>query len=138
MSPKQLFEVFSEEQQAEYEKEAMQNVRPRNGEGIQPEMEELHHRREAAHWRRRQRRLSRTCSLPCPKEPLRPKSQACVEALAQAHGVLLDPQRRAAARPGSSMYNDDPRFKANFDKVHPHLAEFVREAIKIYVQNKKK
>ncbi len=35
-------------------------------------------------------------------------------------------------------YNDDPRFKANFDKINPKLAEFIREAVKIYVGNKKK
>jgi len=35
-------------------------------------------------------------------------------------------------------YNDDPRFKANFDKMHPQLAEFMREAVKIYVANSKK
>jgi MerR family transcriptional regulator, thiopeptide resistance regulator len=32
-------------------------------------------------------------------------------------------------------YNDDPRFKANFDKMHPKLAEFMRDAVKVYVQN---
>jgi len=35
-------------------------------------------------------------------------------------------------------YNDDPRFKANFDKMHPQLAEFMREAVKVYVANQKK
>jgi MerR family transcriptional regulator, thiopeptide resistance regulator len=35
-------------------------------------------------------------------------------------------------------YNDDPRFKANFDKMHPRLAEFMREAVTIYVANQKK
>jgi DNA-binding transcriptional MerR regulator len=35
-------------------------------------------------------------------------------------------------------YNDDPRFKANFDKMHPQLAEFMREAVKVYVSNPKK
>ena len=35
-------------------------------------------------------------------------------------------------------YNDDPRFKANFDKMHPALAEFFREAVKVYVANNKK
>jgi DNA-binding transcriptional MerR regulator len=33
-------------------------------------------------------------------------------------------------------YNDDPKFKANFDKMHPQLAGFFREAVKIYVNNK--
>ena len=32
-------------------------------------------------------------------------------------------------------YHDDPRFKANFDKMHPQLAEFMREAVKMYVAN---
>jgi MerR family transcriptional regulator, thiopeptide resistance regulator len=35
-------------------------------------------------------------------------------------------------------YNDDPRFKANFDKMHPGLAEFMREAVSVYVSNQKK
>jgi MerR family transcriptional regulator, thiopeptide resistance regulator len=35
-------------------------------------------------------------------------------------------------------YNDDPGFKANFDKMHPRLAEFMREAVTIYVENQKK
>ena len=34
-------------------------------------------------------------------------------------------------------YNDDPRFKANFDKMHPQLAEFMREAVKVYVGSRK-
>jgi DNA-binding transcriptional MerR regulator len=34
-------------------------------------------------------------------------------------------------------YNDDPRFKATFDKMHPQLAEFMREAVKIYVAKHK-
>jgi len=34
-------------------------------------------------------------------------------------------------------YNDDPRFKANFDAMHPQLAGFMREAVTIYVDRKK-
>ena len=34
-------------------------------------------------------------------------------------------------------YNTDPRFKANFDKMHPQLAAFMRDAVKVYVKNKK-
>jgi MerR family transcriptional regulator, thiopeptide resistance regulator len=37
----------------------------------------------------------------------------------------------------ASGYNDDPRFKANFDKMHPNLAGFMLEAVKVYVANKK-
>ena len=35
-------------------------------------------------------------------------------------------------------YNDDPKFKANFDKMHPELAEFILEAVKVYVSKRKK
>ena len=34
-------------------------------------------------------------------------------------------------------YTDDPRFKANFDKMDPRLAEFMRDAVKVYVESKK-
>lgn len=34
----------------------------------------------------------------------------------------------------AELYNDDPRFKKNFDKVHPDLAQFVRESVMIYVK----
>jgi len=34
-------------------------------------------------------------------------------------------------------YTNDQRFKANFDKLHQNLAEFMREAVKIYVARKK-
>ena len=35
-------------------------------------------------------------------------------------------------------YSSDPRFKANFDKMHPNLAEFMREAVKVYVEKHSK
>jgi DNA-binding transcriptional MerR regulator len=35
-------------------------------------------------------------------------------------------------------YNDDPRFKANFDRMHLQLAGFFREAVQVYVKNRKK
>jgi MerR family transcriptional regulator, thiopeptide resistance regulator len=34
-------------------------------------------------------------------------------------------------------YNNDPRFKANFDKMHPRLAEFMHEAVSAYVKRSK-
>ncbi len=38
----------------------------------------------------------------------------------------------------ADLYNDDPRFKANYEKVQPGLAEFMREAVKVYVKNGQK
>lgn len=37
----------------------------------------------------------------------------------------------------SELYNQDERFKANFDKVNSGLAEFFREAVKVYVARQK-
>ena len=38
----------------------------------------------------------------------------------------------------ADLYSADPRFKANFDKVDPRLAAFMKEAVAVYVENKKK
>ena len=35
------------------------------------------------------------------------------------------------------LYNDDPRFRKNFDRVSPDLAKFMREAVKVYIQKRK-
>jgi DNA-binding transcriptional MerR regulator len=37
----------------------------------------------------------------------------------------------------ADLYNDDPRFRANYEKVAPNLSEFMREAVKVYVQGRK-
>ena len=33
----------------------------------------------------------------------------------------------------ADLYSQDPRFKANFDKLHPQLAEFMGQAVSVYV-----
>lgn len=38
----------------------------------------------------------------------------------------------------ADLYNDDPRFRENYEKVAPNLSEFMREAVKVYVENRKK
>ena len=37
----------------------------------------------------------------------------------------------------AEMYDTDPRFKANYDALHPQLAEFMLEAVKVYVEARK-
>lgn len=34
-------------------------------------------------------------------------------------------------------YSDDPRFKANFDAMHPDLAQFMKAAVAVYVAKRK-
>ncbi len=41
------------------------------------------------------------------------------------------------ALPGlADLYNDDPRFRANFDRIDPALAPFMREAVSVYAARK--
>ena len=37
----------------------------------------------------------------------------------------------------ADLYNDDPRFSANFEAMQPGLATFMREAVQVYVENRK-
>ena len=36
------------------------------------------------------------------------------------------------------LYNDDPRFRENYEKVAPNLSEFMRQAVKVYVEKRRK
>jgi hypothetical protein len=38
----------------------------------------------------------------------------------------------------ADLYNDDPRFRENYEKVAPNLSEFMREAVKVYVNARMK
>lgn len=38
----------------------------------------------------------------------------------------------------ADLYNADPRFRKNFDQASPELASFMREAVQVYVQNRKR
>ena len=37
----------------------------------------------------------------------------------------------------ADLYNNDPRFRENYEKVAPKLSEFMREAVKVYVAKRK-
>jgi DNA-binding transcriptional MerR regulator len=37
----------------------------------------------------------------------------------------------------ADLYNTDPRFRENYEKVAPNLSEFIREAVKVYVARRK-
>lgn len=135
MSNKAYFEGFSEEEQEKYAKEAeelygAESVRESNRkwkaypqekkEAIMAEGQALYTALIAA----------------MPKGPASSEAQAGVERWRRHLEYFWTPnldQLLALA----SGYNDDPRFKANFDKMHPQLAGFMREAVTVYVTNHK-
>jgi DNA-binding transcriptional MerR regulator len=135
MSKKQLFEAFSDEQQAEYEKEAMQKYDPATVKASNKKWKSY---------------------TPADKQRIADEGNAAYEAIltampkgassleAQAGVELWRKHMDYFWTPNldqlvglAEMYNNDPRFKANIDKIDPRLAEFMREAVKYYVAARK-
>jgi DNA-binding transcriptional MerR regulator len=136
MSDKQLFEVFNEEQQAEYEKEAMQMY--------DQETVKASNKKWKSYTTAEKQRIGdegnaiyQDLIQAMPKGPASPEAQACIERWRKHMDYFWTPtldQLLGLA----NLYNEDPRFKANFDKVHPDLAQFMRAAVMVYVKNRKK
>jgi DNA-binding transcriptional MerR regulator len=135
MDKKQMFAGFSEEEQAEYEKEAMQMYDPETV------------RASNQRWKD---------TSAAEKERISEEGNAVyagfVEAMAK--GAASDEAQACVARwrkhleyfwtPNDEQlvglahgYVDDPRFKQNFDKIDPNLAAFVLAAVEEYVSRRK-
>ncbi len=136
MNTKGLFAGFSEEEQEKYALEAEQLY--------DPETVRASNRKWKAYPpAERERILAEGNSIYVDMVAAMPKGAASVETqalVARWHQHMQyfwspnDEQLVGLA----SRYNDDPRFRANFDKMHPKLAGFMREAVKVYVKNREK
>lgn len=135
MSSKQLFNELSEEQQTAYEQEAMQTY--------DPEIVRASNRRWKSYSTADKQRIGeegeavyRGFLAAMPKGPSSPEAQACVEAWRKHMQYFWSPNDEQLLGIAGGYVND-PRFRANFDKIHPHLAEFIREAVQVYVAKHK-
>ncbi len=136
MSEKQLFEPFNEEQQAEYEKEAMRMY--------DPEIVKASHRKWKSYTDADKKRIGDEGNAvyigflnAIGKGPASPEAQTCVAAWRKHMDYFWTPNEEQLLGL-ADLYNEDARFKANFDKIDPRLAAFVREAVKVYIGNLKK
>ncbi|MBI5964665.1 MAG: MerR family transcriptional regulator [Chloroflexi bacterium] len=136
MSQKDLFEGFSEEEQEKYALEAEQLYDPetvresnRKWKAYSPA------KKEAILVEGRQVYLDMIAAMP--KGASSNEAQAIVERWRKHMDYFWTPNLNQLLAL-SNGYNDDPKFKANFDKMHLQLAEFMREAVKVYVVGKKK
>ncbi len=132
MSQKQLFEAFSEEQQAEYEQEAMRLYDPE----IVKASNQKWRRYTAADKQRigeEGNAVYQNFLLAIPKGPASAEAQACVKAWRKHMDYFWTPDDEQLLGL-ADLYNENPKFKANFDKVDPRLAAFVREAVKVYLK----
>jgi DNA-binding transcriptional MerR regulator len=135
MTEKQLFDVFNEEQQAEYEKEALQMY--------DPETVKASYKKWRSYSKAEKQRIGeegeavyRDLLKAMPKGAASPEAQACMERWRQHMQYFWSPSDEQLLGL-ADLYNSDPRFKANFDKIDPNLATFMREAVKNYVRNRK-
>ncbi|PKO19246.1 MAG: MerR family transcriptional regulator [Chloroflexi bacterium HGW-Chloroflexi-10] len=133
MSNKQLFSAFSEEQQAEYAKEAETMYDP----AIVRSSNEKWKNYTAV---QKQRILDEGNVIytdiikAMPKGAASAEVQACIQRWRDHMANFWVPNLEQLVGL-AHHYNDDPRFNANFDKMHPDLATFMLEAVTIYVDN---
>ncbi len=135
MSPKQLFDVFNEKQQAEYEKEAMQMY--------DPEVVKASYKKWNSYSKAEKQRIGEEGNAiyaellaAMPKGAASAEVQACIERWRRHMDYFWTPNLEQLLGLANG-YNDDPRFKANFDKIDPRLAPFMREAVAVYVERQK-
>lgn len=135
MSKKQIFSGFSEEEQEKYAAEAEQTydaavVRESNRKWKEYSAE----KKKAILDEGRQNYVDMVAIMP--KGPASPEAQAIVERWRKHMDYFWTPQLEQLTGL-AELYNFDPRFKQNFDDIHPELAVFMLEAVKVYVQARK-
>ena len=131
MKTPSLFEPVSEEQQAAYEQEALRKYDPATVKA------------SIARWKSYSPALKQRIGeegdavyrgfvAAIPRGPRSPEAQACVDAWRRHMDYFWTPNLEQLLGLATG-YVDDPRFKANFDRIDPRLAGFVRAAVAAYV-----
>jgi DNA-binding transcriptional MerR regulator len=136
MSQKQLFSAFSEEEQEKYAKDAEQMY--------DPAIVKASNKKWKAYSAEEKQRINdegnalyADLQTAMPRGAASPEVQACIARWhrhMQSFWSPNDDQLLGLA----DLYNDDPRFKANYDNLDPRLAAFMREAVKVYVEKRRK
>jgi len=131
MSPKQLFAAFNDEEQAKMEQEAMQMYDPGTVKASSAKWKkysEVEKKRIFAEGNE----VYNEFILAIPKGPASPEAQVCVERWRKHMDYFWTPNE-AQLLGLAEGDNTDPRFKANFDRMHPELAAFVLAAVKVHL-----
>ena len=135
MSNENLFEGFSEEQQEKYAQEAEKIYDPET-------VRESNRKWKAYSAAKKEAILAEGSAIyndmiaVIPKGANSAEVQAIVERWRKHMDYFWTPNLEQLLGIANG-YTDDPRFKANFDKMDPRLAEFMRDAVKVYVDGKK-
>ncbi len=136
MSDENFFEGFSEEEQEKYALEAEQLY--------DPEMvRESNRKWKAYSAAKKEAIMAEGSAIYKDMIAIMPKGAGSVEAQAvverwRKHMDYFWTPNLEQLLGLANGYNDDPKFKANFDKMHPDLAEFMGQAVKVYVTSRQK
>lgn len=131
MDSNDLFEGFSEEKQKQYDEEARQAW------GNTDAWKQSQQRWGSYSDADKQRIMDegkviyRDIVAVMPTGPASDETQACMARWHQHMRYFYEPTI-AMLRGHGDLYNDNPDFAANFAKMHPDLAPFMREAIQVY------
>jgi DNA-binding transcriptional MerR regulator len=136
MSQKGLFEGFSEEEQEQYAKEAEQLYDPET-------VRESNRKWKAYSAAKKEaimaegKQVYQDMIAAMPKGASSAEAQSIVERWRSHMDYFWTPNIEQLLGLANG-YNDNPKFKANFDDMHPKLAEFMREAVTVYVEKSRK
>lgn len=136
MNKKVLFEAFNEEEQEKMQQEALQMYDPETVKGS--------YKKWKTYSDNEKQRIADEGNAvyqgfvdAMDKGPASADAQECVQRWRDHMNYFWTPDEDQLLGL-TDLYNDDPRFKKNFDKIHPDLASFVREAVAIYLKNQSK
>ncbi|MBN1305299.1 MAG: MerR family transcriptional regulator [Anaerolineales bacterium] len=135
MNDRRLFAGFGEEQQEEYARQAEQLYDPETVRASNRKWKSYPvAKKQAILEEGRQVYLDMAAVMS--QGPASPEVQAIVERWRVHMDYFwtpgLDQLLELAA-----MYSQSPDFKANFDQIHPQLADFMGEAVRVYVENQR-
>ncbi len=135
MTPKGLFAGFSEEEQEEYARQAEQMYDPETVRESNRKWKSYPaEKKQAILDEGKQVYLDMIEAMPGGADSS--EAQACVERWRKHMDYFWTPNLDQLVGL-ATMYGQSPDFKANFDQMHPDLADFMREAVTIYVEARK-
>jgi DNA-binding transcriptional MerR regulator len=132
MSADEFFAGFSDEEQAKYEKEAMQMYDPETVRASAKKWKD-YSAAEKVKMGEEAKAVYTDLLAAIPKGPASAEAQAAIARWRHHIEYFWVPNEEQLVGL-TELYNADPRFRANFDKLSPELVDFMRAAVKIYVE----